>query len=129
MSELQNKGETSEPQRNPDGTLAKGNTANPGGRPKVPAEVRAMLRADRVELYEKAKRLARKCEKAGDFKTAAYLLLGLLKKSLPDTSTLEIGGPEGGPIALANIDLKRLSKEDLETLRGVLGRARSAPVP
>lgn len=129
MAELQNKPETSEPKRNADGTLAKGNTANPGGRPKVPDEVREMLRVDRVELYEKAKRLARKCEKAGDFKTAAYLLLGLLKKSLPDTSTLELGGPNGGPIPMTNVDLKRLSKADLEMLRGVLARARSAPQP
>ncbi len=93
-----------------------GESGNPGGRPKLPSELKEALAADTLVLYEKAKDLAEKAEAMGDLKTAGSIVLGLLKKTMPDAQTLLVGDPDGKPLRTLVIDPKRLSKDELAML-------------
>ena len=94
----------------------KGQSGNAGGRPKLPEELKQALTADSLELYEKAKRLLDKAERKGALHIAAQLVLGLLKKTIPDAQTLLVGDANGDPLRLMAIDPKTLTKEQLDAL-------------
>lgn len=96
-----------------------GQSGNPGGRKKLPDDLKAALAADSLPLYEKAKQLAAKAEKEGDLKTAATIVLGLLKKTVPDAQTLLVGDVDGKPLQVMRIDPKTLTKAELDALIAV----------
>lgn len=82
----------------------KGNRANPGGRPKLPAKVKEYLEANAdamtIEGLEALRYWTNRRGK-GDGKVSVPAALGVLKKTLPDGAVkvqLEVSGPEGGPI-------------------------------
>lgn len=106
-----------------------GQSGNPGGRKKLPDDLKAALAADSLALYEKAKKLAAKAEKKGDLKTAATIVLGLLKKTIPDAQTLLVGDLDGKPLQVMRIDPKTLTKAELDALiavqRAQAGRAQA----
>ncbi|MBL8909861.1 MAG: hypothetical protein JNM17_04065 [Archangium sp.] len=94
----------------------KGKSGNAGGRPKLPEELKQALTADSLELYEKAKKLLDKATRKGSLQVAAQLVLGLLKKTIPDAQTLLVGDANGDPLKILAIDPKTLTKEQLEAL-------------
>jgi len=101
-----------------------GNNANPGGRPKLPDDVKAALRTTTLPLLERALELLDICRAKRDRKTEASLILGLLKKTVPDTSALELAGKDGGPIRVAQAEaLKRIPTEKLAEWRALVATA------
>ncbi len=133
----------------------KGRSGNPGGRPKEPAELRAVLAASSLDLYQRGLQMLDEAQAAGDLATASRLLLALLKKSLPDAATIiEVGGPGSSAPVVADVrakltaalarlatvgpgepvegvracDLRFLSDEDLSALEAISERARSRPI-
>lgn len=105
-----------------------GQSGNPGGRKKLPDDLKAALAADSLALYKKAKQLAEKAEQEGDLKTAGSIVLGLLKKTIPDAQTLLVGDVDGKPLRLLRVDPKTLTKEQLEALIAVQRARGSADV-
>lgn len=99
-----------------------GQSGNPRG-DKVPAEVRAALKADTLPRYERLKQLSLEAERNGDLKTAATIELALLKKQIPDLSAVEVTGAEGGPVQMEQINPRRLSAEDLAKLREMVAKS------
>lgn len=105
------------------------NTANPSGRPKLPDDLKAALVANSLPLYEKGLRLLDDAIAVGNFGAASTLLLGLLKKSVPDAATLlELTGKDGAPLAIGAAQLRAMSDDDLATVRAIAERA-CAPKP
>lgn len=105
-----------------------GQSGNPGGMKPMPANLKAALAADSMALYEEAKRLYERAKEEGELKVAAQLIIALLKKSVPDASTLIIEGPDGGPVQVTRLDPKKLTKEQLEAVLAVM-RAQRLPTP
>lgn len=97
-----------------------GQSGNPGGMKKMPEDLKAALAADSLDLYRKAKELIDTALVAGDLKVAASLLLGLLKKTIPDAQTLLITGPEGGPVQVTRLDPKRMTREQIDAVLGAM---------
>lgn len=93
-----------------------GQSGNPGGMKKLPEDLKAALSADSLVLYEQAKALIAKAISKGQLSVAATLLLGLLKKTIPDAQTLLVSGPDGGPLQVMRLDPKKMSKEQIEAL-------------
>ena len=96
-----------------------GQSGNPGGRKPLPDDLKAALAADSLKLYQKAKQLAEKAEQEGDLKTAGTIVLGLLKKTVPDAQTLLVGDLEGKPLSLVRIDPRTLTGPQLDALLAV----------
>ena len=80
------------------------------------------MRADTLPLYLKAKELAVKAEKNGDLRTASAIVLGLLRKTLPDATSLEIIAPKGLDLRVTRIDMRRLNSDDLVLLKAMMDR-------
>ena len=60
------------------GGFQRGRSGNPGGRPKLPAEMREMFRAKAPEAFEVLSRhLQSPDAKVGDFRSFGYLLIRL----------------------------------------------------
>lgn len=82
----------------------KGNRANPGGRPKLPAKVKEYLEAHADEMTIEgleALRYWTRQRAKGVGKVSVPAALGLLRKTLPDGAVkvqLEVSGPDGGPV-------------------------------
>ena len=109
--------------RDDKGRIVAGSSSLPGGgRPHIPDDVKEALTAGTLPLLEKAHDLIKKAEKAKDYSTAARLVLGLLKKTVPDTQTLLVSTPDGGTLRLDADALRRMSIEDLSALRGIVAR-------
>lgn len=100
-----------------------GVSGNPGGRAALPPEVREALRADTIPRYLRLKELSKMAEENGDLKTAAHIELQLLKKQIPDLSSIEVTGEGGGPLQLQRIDTTKLSAEDLLTIRAIQAKS------
>jgi len=78
-----------------------GVSGNPAGRPKLPDDVREALKANTLPLLKRGYALLDLLRDQGDVKTEVTLLLGLLRKTVPDASHLMIEGVENGrPVAL-----------------------------
>lgn len=112
-------GKTGEgPKRRPDGTLLPGYTANKKGGKRLDPDVKAMLvdaTPDRIRRLEK---LSRDAEDAGDLKTAAHIEISLLKKTVPDTTELLVGGVKGAPLQVG-INIAKLTTEQLDQLAAI----------
>lgn len=93
-----------------------GQSGNPGGRPKMDPDVKRVLTADTLPTYEKAWSLYERALKEGELRVAKDLVLGLLKKMIPDTSELLVAAPDGGPVRVVHIDPKKLTTEQLDAL-------------
>lgn len=101
-----------------------GQSGNPGGMKALPPEVREALRADTLTRYVRLKQLSEKAEKDGDIKTAAYIELQLLKKQIPDLSSVEVTGEGGGPLEVrSSIDATKLTVEELRALRAMQAKS------
>jgi hypothetical protein len=97
-----------------------GRSGNPGGMKPMPADLKAALAADTWPRYERLKALSAKAEAEGDLKTAAHIELSLLKKSVPDATTLIIQGPDGGAVQVTRLDPKKCTREQLEAVLAVM---------
>lgn len=90
----------------------------------LPPEVRAALKADTLPRYERLKKLSAEAEASGDLKTAAHIELQLLKKQIPDLSSIEVTGEDGGPLKVnATIDVTKLTADELKALRAMQAKA------
>jgi hypothetical protein len=77
----------------------KGRSGNPGGRPKLPDDVKEYLRLNTSQMTIEALEALRMWAQSFDGKVAVPAALGLLKKTLPDgTIKIELTGAEGGPL-------------------------------
>lgn len=101
----------------------KGGPGGPG-RAALPPDVREALRVDTLPRYESLKRLAREAEDAGDIKTAAHIELALLKKQIPDLSSVEVTGADGGPVEVARIDQTKLNAAELAQVKALIAKSR-----
>ena len=96
-----------------------GQSGNPGGMKPMSPEVKAALAADSLPLYHKAKALLERAEQEGDLRVAAMLVMGLLKKSIPDAQELLVGGLKGAEPIRLKVDPRALTKEQLQALVAV----------
>jgi hypothetical protein len=66
------------------------------------------------------KKLSKEAETQGDLKTAAHIELQLLKKQIPDLSSVEVTGADGGPLEVSQrIDVTKLTAAELIALRAM----------
>lgn len=93
-----------------------GETRNPGGRPKMDPELKRVLAADALPTYREAWALYREAKEGGDLRVAKDILLGLLRKMIPDTTELLVAAPDGGPVRVVNVDPRKLTTEQLDAL-------------
>jgi hypothetical protein len=107
--------------------FAPGVSGNPGGRPKLPDEVRAELEEMRGPLTLKAIRTLERNMDSDDGMVSNVAAREWLKKTLPDGAValkVEVSGPEGGPV-----ETKVVTLDDSPTsLARVVGLLRSAGV-
>lgn len=98
--------------RKRDGRFEKGNKG--GGRPRLDPDVKAMLVDATPERIRRLEMLSKKAEDAKDYKTAAHIELGLLKKVVPDTNEFLLSTPTGESVKVevkeAPISMKRLQR-------------------
>lgn len=95
---------------------------NPTGRPPTPQE----LKDDFRTLTVAAMARARKALKSKDEKIATDVAMAIMKKGLPDGLSIEISGPNQGPIATTNIKLDDLTDAELKVLHALSTRGKSA---
>jgi hypothetical protein len=111
-------------QRDELGRIKKGSTANPGGRPKLDAEAKALIVEMSGPLTVKAiKTLERNMDNPDGSvsNTAARIWLG---KTLPDAAVaIELTGKDGSKL---EFDYAKLSTTELRDLKALLERARVA---
>ena len=103
-----------------------GQSGNPGGRAAVPSEVREALASTTMERLQTLGRLAGEAEDQGDLKTAAYIHLALLKKTVPDASELVISMPEGLSVRSITIDPRKLTEAQLAAVHAAVTAAKGA---
>lgn len=104
---------------------------NPGskGRPPLPKSLKEVLRIDSIDLYNEAKRLYASLRDGGHYGPAVTLLLGLIRKTIPDTQTLLVGGAEDAPALTLKVNTSKLTDAQLETVKGVIQAAEPATPP
>jgi len=114
-------------QRNDLGQLMKGSTANPGGRPKLDAEARALIVEMAGPLTVKAiQTLERNMDSVDGFVSNAAARTWL-SKTLPDAAiAIELSGKDGGPIR-HRIDFTKLPVEKRKELLALVVAARALP--
>lgn len=100
----------------PKSAFKPGQSGNPGGRPKMDPDLKRALAADSLPTYQEAWALYEMAKKDGNLKVASTLILGLLKKMVPDTSELLVAAPDGGPVRVLSIDPKKLTTAQLDAL-------------
>lgn len=124
MSEPQNKQKNGKRKANR-GSIKPGETRNPGGRPKLPAEVKAELELIRGPLTLKAIRTLERNMDSADGMVSNVAAREWLKKTLPDgavTLQLEVSGPEGGPVETKVVTLDD-SPRSLANVASILAAA------
>ena len=82
-----------------DGRFAKGNKG--GGMKAMDPDIKAMLVEATPDRIRRLEKLSRDAEDKGDLKTASYIEIALLKKVVPDTTTLLVGGNGDAPIEVS----------------------------
>ena len=55
--------------------------------------------------------------------TAAIIELALLKKQIPDLSSVEVTGADGGPLQTQAIDVRRLTRDELLALKAMQAKS------
>lgn len=125
----QNSGKTAkEPRGRP---FRSGESGNPGGRPRMPEDLKTALAADSIEVYQEAKELYADCLETGDLSTAAKVIIALMKKSIPDTQHLLVSNPEGKPLSV-NLDPTKLTTAELDVViqaQAIIARQRNEAKP
>lgn len=107
-----------------------GETRNPGGRPKLDPDVKAMLVSATPGRIRRLEKLSAKAEKKGDLKTAAHIEISLLKKTVPDTEELLFTTPNGEPLKVeAEVVVAKMPPvKRLQRIAEILKRADALPV-
>lgn len=108
--------------RAPKTAWKKGQSGNPGGRPRIVAEVREYAQQRSKEAIDKLWDLATDVEQPGATRVSA--LKEILDRGLgrPVQAT-EISGPNGGPIETKDVNLDGLSDDELATLHKLATKA------
>ena len=128
MAGPQNRTKTGERQRKP-GTFQPGNRANPGGRPKVPPELREAAKSAAPEALQTAIDLMRNpgVEPADRLRAASIVLDRAYGKPVQAT---EISGPDGGAITMRTQGMTEAEKAALvRRVAGELKRGDDGPRP
>lgn len=118
MSEFENKAKTKGRKRGNPNWRKGGPSPNPGGRPPTSQE----LKDDFRTLTEAAMARARKLLKSKDESIAKDITIAIMRKGLPDGLSIEISGPDQGPITHTSLRLDDLSDEELSLLHGLATR-------
>lgn len=100
-----------------------GQSGNPGGMKAMPSDVKENLAANTMPRIKRLEKLSADAEAAGDLKTAAYIELALLKKSLPDATEMVIHVPDGIEVRQRLIDPKKLSADELQAFSTLVAKA------
>lgn len=101
------------------GQFTKGRSGNPGGRPALPDDVKEALRSRTLEAVEELWKL---CTRARDPKVRLAALTIWLRKVVPDATSVEMSGPEGGPVA---VSMSAAADEAFAKLRRVVDAAKA----
>lgn len=95
---------------------------NPSGRPPTPQELKDDFRTLTVEAMKRARKLLQ----SNDEGIAKDITIAIMKKGLPDGLSIELSGPDQGPITVTNLKLDDLSDEELSLLHGLATRSKPA---
>ena len=123
MSEFENKPETKGNKRGNPNWRKGGASPNPGGRPATSQELKDDFRRLTSQSLEAARQMLMTSEDEGLRKD---LIIAVLKKGLPDGLSIEISGPNQGPITTTNLRLEDLSDDEVETLSRIAARGQCA---
>ncbi len=100
-----------------------GASPNPTGRPATSQELKDDFRRLTSQSLEAARQMLLTSEDEGLRKD---LIIAVLKKGLPDGLSIEISGPNQGPITTTSIRLEDLSDEEVATLDAIASRGKRA---
>lgn len=100
------------------GQFEKGRSGNPGGRPKIPEEVKDAARAHTMDAIRTLAEVCRgkKMSPAARVSAATALLDRGWGKPV---QTSEISGPGGGPVGVASVPLEALTDEQRHVIASI----------